>query len=128
MAARKLMCSSSAPARPGSPAPYPQPRAVHFDHEVARLLADAGLAEQIRRLTEPADIYEWRNGEGQTLLRFDWSGPGPSGWPTASMFYQPALEDTLSQAAAATAGLSVLRGYEAVQLTEAADHVAITAE
>lgn len=110
------------------PAPYPQPRAVHFDHEVARLLADAGLAEQIRRLTEPADIYEWRNGEGQTLLRFDWSGPGPSGWPTASMFYQPALEDTLSQAAAATAGLSVLRGYEAVQLTEAADHVAITAE
>ena len=26
------------------PEPFPQPRAAHFDDEVARLLADAGLA------------------------------------------------------------------------------------
>ncbi len=109
------------------PAPYPQPRAVHFDDEVARLLADAGLASQIGQLTEPADIYEWRNAEQQTLLRFNWSGTGPSGWPAASMFHQPALEDALMQAAATTGGLSVLRGCEAVQLAEGDDQVEITA-
>lgn len=109
------------------PAPYPRPRAVHFDDEVARLLAGAGLAGQIGGLTEPADIYEWRNGRGQTLLRFDWSGTGPSGWPTASMFHQPDLEVALTAAAAATEGLTVLRGYEAIQLTQAEDHVVIVA-
>jgi 2-polyprenyl-6-methoxyphenol hydroxylase-like FAD-dependent oxidoreductase len=76
--------------------PYPQPRAVHFDDEVARLLAGAGLADQLERLTDPADIYEWRNGREQTLLRFDWTGIGPSGWPMASMFNQPALEEALA--------------------------------
>jgi 2-polyprenyl-6-methoxyphenol hydroxylase-like FAD-dependent oxidoreductase len=107
--------------------PYPQPRAVHFDDEVARLLADAGLAGELRRLTDPADIYEWRNGKEQTLLRFDWSGTGPSGWPMASMFNQPALEEALGAAAGRAAGggaagrLTVLRGYEAVQLRQA-DH------
>jgi flavoprotein hydroxylase len=107
------------------PEPYAQPRAVHFDDEVARLLADTGIGEQIPQLTEPADVYEWRNGDQQTLLRFDWSGTGPSGWPTASMFHQPDLEVALAAEAAATDGLSVLRGYEAVGLTEAAGGVQV---
>jgi 2-polyprenyl-6-methoxyphenol hydroxylase-like FAD-dependent oxidoreductase len=110
--------------------PYPQPRAVHFDDEVARVLADAGLAGELARLTDPADIYEWRNGREQTLLRFDWSGTGPSGWPMASMFNQPALEDALARAAdspAGAGGLTVLRGYEAVQLRPADDAVEVVA-
>jgi 2-polyprenyl-6-methoxyphenol hydroxylase-like FAD-dependent oxidoreductase len=109
------------------PAPYPRPRAVHFDDEVARLLADAGIAGQIAELSEPADIYEWRNGSQQTLLHFDWSGTGPSGWPTASMMHQPALEDALTRAAVATDGLTVLRGYEAVGLTETTEQVDLVA-
>jgi 2-polyprenyl-6-methoxyphenol hydroxylase-like FAD-dependent oxidoreductase len=108
------------------PKPYTEPRAVHFDDEIARLLADAGIGGQIPRLSEPADIYEWRNGAEQTLLRFDWSGTGPSGWPVASMFHQPALESALAAAAAAS-GLTVLRGYEAVQLTETPGSVEIVA-
>jgi flavoprotein hydroxylase len=110
------------------PRPYAEPRAVHFDDEVARLLADAGIAEQIPRLSEPADIYEWRNGAQQTLLHFDWSGIGPSGWPFASMCHQPALESALAEAAAAAGGLTVLRGYEAVQLTETPGSVEIVAQ
>lgn len=107
--------------------PYAEPRAVHFDDEIARLLADAGIAGQIPQLSEPADIYEWRNAAQQTLLRFDWSGIGPSGWPIASMFHQPALEDALTAAADSVDGLTVLRGYEAVQLTETPDSVTIVA-
>ena len=39
------------------PVPYPLPRAVHFDHEVARILQAAGLGEELPLLTEP-DTYE----------------------------------------------------------------------
>ena len=39
------------------PVPYPLPRAVHFDHEVARILQSAGLGEELPLLTEP-DTYE----------------------------------------------------------------------
>jgi 2-polyprenyl-6-methoxyphenol hydroxylase-like FAD-dependent oxidoreductase len=108
------------------PAPYPQPRAVHFDDEVARLLADAGLSGQLAELTQPADVYEWRNGTGQTLLRFDWSGTGPSGWPAASMFHQPALEEALAAQAEAD-NVTVLRGHQVVALTETHDHVEVIA-
>jgi len=74
------------------PRPYPRPRAVHFDDETARVLAEAGVGEAIRTLGEQAAIYEWRNAAGQCLLKFDWSGAGPSGWPVATMFHQPDLE------------------------------------
>lgn len=107
------------------PQPYAEPRAVHFDDEVARLLADAGIADHLSQLSEPADVYDWQNAAGRTLLHFDWSGIGRSAWPIASMFHQPALEDALAAAADATDGLSVLRGHEAVQLTETASAVEI---
>jgi flavoprotein hydroxylase len=43
------------------------------------------------------------------------------------MVHQPALEGALTEAAATANGLRVLRGYEAIQLTEAADRVEIVA-
>ena len=106
---------------------YGLPRAVHFDDEVARLLAGAGLSEDLPSVTEPADFYEWRNAQGQTLLRFDWSQPGPSGWPTASMFSQPDLERLLAQRVAEEPLITVRRGEEVVQLTEEGDVVRLTA-
>ena len=47
------------------PEPYPLPRAVHFDHEVARILQAAGVIDALRPRTEPASIYEWRNAAGE---------------------------------------------------------------
>ena len=43
------------------PEAYPLPRAVHFDHEVGRILQSCGVGPQLRELSEPADIYEWRH-------------------------------------------------------------------
>ena len=74
------------------PEPYPLPRAVHFDHEVGRIFQSAGIGTELAEISEPADIYEWRNGDGTTLLRLGRVGPGPSGWPLSSMFHQPSLE------------------------------------
>ncbi|MFD5625212.1 bifunctional 3-(3-hydroxy-phenyl)propionate/3-hydroxycinnamic acid hydroxylase [Streptomyces sp. NPDC127072] len=109
------------------PAPYSRPRAVHFDDEVARLLADAGIGADLARLTEPADTYEWRNAAGETLLAFDWSGVGPSGWPVASMMYQPHLEEALATAAESHPGVALVRGFTAVALDEHAESVVVTA-
>ncbi|MEU0227244.1 bifunctional 3-(3-hydroxy-phenyl)propionate/3-hydroxycinnamic acid hydroxylase [Streptomyces sp. NPDC006284] len=109
------------------PTAYGRPRAVHFDDEVARLLADAGVGKELARLAEPADTYEWRNAAGQTLLAFDWSGSGPSGWPVASMMYQPDLEEVLAAAADALPGIRLLRGRTAVALEETGEAVTVTA-
>jgi len=75
---------------------YPRPRAVHYDDEVARIFQAAGVAEDLARVVDPSTTYEWRNAKGETLLLFDWSGLGPSGWPTSTMFAQPDLETVLS--------------------------------
>jgi flavoprotein hydroxylase len=108
------------------PEPYPRPRAVHFDDEVARLLADAGIGAALSGLTELADTYEWRDAAGRTLLSFDWSGVGPSGWPTASMFHQPTLEAALARAAEEHPAITVLRGHEAVDLAAGPDADTVT--
>ena len=80
------------------PQPYPLPRAVHLDHEVARIFQSAGIGNELEAITEPADVYEWRNAEGTTLLRFGRVGSGASGWPVSQMFHQPALEAALERA------------------------------
>ena len=66
-------------------APYPLPRAVHYDHEVARIFQACGVAEQCSKIAEPAEVYEFRNADGDTLLRFGRVGNGVSGWPQSSI-------------------------------------------
>ena len=94
--------------------PYPLPRAVHFDDETARILQACGLGEDLPALSEPATTYEWSNGEGVPLLRFETPAQGRQGWPSANMFNQPDLEARLFDRIAATEGLSLLWGHAAV--------------
>src|SRR5438093_625826 len=61
------------------PAAYPLPRAVHFDHEVGRILQAAGVADGLVGMTEVGDVYEWRNAAGETLLRFSSQATSRSG-------------------------------------------------
>ncbi|MEU8477116.1 bifunctional 3-(3-hydroxy-phenyl)propionate/3-hydroxycinnamic acid hydroxylase [Streptomyces hygroscopicus] len=109
------------------PSPYDLPRAVHFDHEIGRIFQAAGVGEQVRAVTDPVpDHYEWRNHAGEALVRIDWSGLGPSGWPTASFFCQPQLEAVLAEAAENLPAVTVRRGCEAVGLVHDEDHVRLT--
>lgn len=109
------------------PEAYPLPRAVHFDHEVARILQGAGVMEALAGRTEAATIYEWRNAAGQVLLRFGRErGTGLCGWPESTMFCQPDLEGILDARARSFANVSVHRGIEVVALSETADGVALT--
>lgn len=99
------------------PDPYPLPRAAHFDHEIARIFQAGGVGEEMRAVTDPVpDHYEWRNAAGEPLVRIDWSGNGPSGWPTANFFSQPELEAVLAKAAESQASVTVRRGCEVMDL------------
>ena len=108
------------------PAPYRLPRAVHFDDEVGRLLQSCGIGEEARALSEPAEVYEWRNAAGTTLLRFGRIGTGASGWPFSSMFCQPELEAAIEARADSLAGLEVRRGVavEALHQSDDQGHLA----
>jgi 2-polyprenyl-6-methoxyphenol hydroxylase-like FAD-dependent oxidoreductase len=107
------------------PEPYPLPRAVHFDHEVGRIFQSCGIGEELRRASDPADIYEWRNATGTTLLRFGRAGDGPSGWPASSMFNQPEIEQLLHRRAC-EARIDVRRGVEVTGLKQGDDRVVVS--
>jgi 2-polyprenyl-6-methoxyphenol hydroxylase-like FAD-dependent oxidoreductase len=103
-------------------APYPRPRAVHYDDEVARIFQHAGIAEQLAAITEPATTYEWKNADGRTLLMLDRREAGPSGWPAATMFTQPELERLLDETAKSVASVSVHQGFEVTEVEDLGDH------
>jgi flavoprotein hydroxylase len=96
--------------------PYPLPRAVHFDDETARILQACGIGAELPELIEPATTYEWRNGEGVPLLRFEMPLSGRQGWPSANMFNQPDLEARLRAKVAACACTSLRCGQSALDV------------
>jgi flavoprotein hydroxylase len=109
------------------PVPYPLPRAVHLDHEVARILQAAGLGDDLAKLTEPADTYEWRNAAGETLLVIESKGESLSDWPEANMFAQPDLERALDRRVRALPSVTVQRGREVVDISCGPHEVSLVA-
>lgn len=107
-------------------APYPLPRAVHYDHETARILQSCGLGSELDALSERADVYEWQNARGDVLLRFFSPGIGPSGWPYSNMFWQPDLEAKIENAVLAQRSVTVRRGWQVEDLIQTADEVTLT--
>ena len=108
------------------PHPYPLPRAAHFDGEIFRIFADMGLAGEVQAISlSVPDHYEWRNAAGETLVRMDWSGVGPAGWPTANFFSQPHLEDVLVQGIAQLPNVTLLRDAEVVGIEDRDDDVRV---
>ncbi|MET8873215.1 bifunctional 3-(3-hydroxy-phenyl)propionate/3-hydroxycinnamic acid hydroxylase [Nocardia sp. NPDC004604] len=110
------------------PEPYPLPRAVHFDDEIGRVFQSMDLADEIKAVTEPVpDFYEWRNAAGDALLRIDWSGTGPNGWPTANFFSQPQLEQVLARAVDSMSTVELARGLDVIGIEEHEDRVVVSA-
>lgn len=108
--------------------PYGLPRAVHFDHEIARVFKTVGLDSRTNPIIEPYDdFYRWVNADKETLLDLPWKGIGPSGWSTANFFSQPQLEEELDSYVRQSPNIQVVRGWEVQELTEDADGVSVTA-
>ncbi|KFG92316.1 hypothetical protein GQ56_0138095 [Burkholderia paludis] len=97
---------------------YPLPRAVHYDHEIARLFQASGVMDDIKPITEIADRYQWLNARDEILMDFDWSGPGPSGWPVSNLFSQPQLERVLDTHVRRLPNVTVRTGWSALALQQ----------
>lgn len=100
------------------PQPYGLPRAIVFDHEIARTFQALGISEQLQAIIEVNDYYEWRNAAGRTLLKFHTGATAPSGWPASVNFCQPQLEDILDQKLRTLSNVTTFRGWEAIELEE----------
>ena len=108
---------------------YPLPRACTIDHEIIRLLQDAGLADEFKPLLDPVigpdRPYRFLDQQGETLLQIDWNRPGASGWAQANGFFQPELERMLVRRLEALPRVTISRGWELIELDQTADAVAL---
>lgn len=90
---------------------FPQPRAVHLDDEVFRILARLGLADEFAAISRPARGLRLVTESLDLIAEFPRrTESGVHGFPAASMFDQPELERLLRDAVAQRADLVTLRG------------------
>jgi 3-(3-hydroxy-phenyl)propionate hydroxylase len=75
---------------------YPQPRAVHLDDEIYRLIAGLGIADEFAAISRPAQGLQLRDRNMRIMAEFhrDCAESG-NGFPQANMFDQPELEALL---------------------------------
>ena len=75
---------------------FPQPRAVHLDDEVYRVLARMGVAEQFAAISWPCHGLRLLGRDRRVLAEFGrGTATGRHGYPEANMFDQPVLEGIL---------------------------------
>ncbi len=72
------------------------PRAVHLDHEIARVLQEVGVMDRLLPTMSPATEYRFENASGELLVHLVMEpGGARSGWEASYMFVQPELERIL---------------------------------
>lgn len=78
------------------PQVYPQPRAVHLDDEIYRILARLGVAEDFAAISRPARGLRLVDRDLSVLAEFQRdTALTRNGFPAANMFDQPELEELL---------------------------------
>ncbi|WP_438391959.1 bifunctional 3-(3-hydroxy-phenyl)propionate/3-hydroxycinnamic acid hydroxylase MhpA [Caballeronia sp. DA-9] len=106
---------------------YGRPRAVTFDHEIARILATLGIdSEHDPAITYHDELYYWKNTEGENLQIVDWQSQSASGWRVRYWFNQPDLEARLTQIVDSLPNVTQLRGWESAALCQDAEGVDLT--
>jgi hypothetical protein len=74
----------------------PQPRAVHLDDEIYRVVARLGLGDEFAAISRPCRGLRLVDRTGGVLAEFQrGAGHGRHGYPEANMFDQPELEAIL---------------------------------
>ena len=75
---------------------FPQPRAVHLDDEIYRILVRLGIAEEFAAVSRPTRGLQLIDRNHRVFAVFDRAGGhGRHGHPQANMFDQPELEHLL---------------------------------
>ncbi|OZC45885.1 3-(3-hydroxyphenyl)propionate hydroxylase [Rhodococcus sp. 06-621-2] len=106
---------------------YPQPRAVHMDDEVYRILGGLGLAEEFAAISRPARGLQLVDRRLTTLAVFDRDPDRrPHGFPQANMFDQPDLEYLMRSRLSSLAGVHMAGGCTVVDVANRRDHCVVT--
>jgi len=101
------------------PSIYPLPRAIAYDHEIARILNKLGLHETMQPLVAIPGAYQWRDDAGELLFELNWADQTSiSGFPASYLFSQPDLESVLDQTARDHPQITMLRGVEVDRCTQ----------
>jgi len=78
------------------PGVYPQPRAVHLDDEIYRVIARLGIADEFAAISRPTLGLRLLDNHSNVLAEFDRdTSRSRNGFPQANMFDQPELEALL---------------------------------
>lgn len=98
---------------------YALPRAVTYDHEIARIFATLGIDSE----TDPAisyhdELYYWKTKDRQNLQIVDWQSQSASGWRVRYWFNQPMMEKRLLAIAATLPNVTLMRGWQGIALEQ----------
>ncbi|MGW2486513.1 bifunctional 3-(3-hydroxy-phenyl)propionate/3-hydroxycinnamic acid hydroxylase MhpA [Streptomyces sp. NPDC001606] len=100
---------------------FPQPRAVHLDDEVYRILARLGIREEFAAISRPCPGLRLVDSRLRPLAEFRRDlGTGVHGYPAANMYDQPDLEAILRANLARHPGVTVRGHTEVTGLTQPA--------
>ena len=103
---------------------YGRPRAVTYDHEIARILATLGIdSENDSAINYHDELYYWKDVNGENLQIVDWQSTSASGWRVRYWFNQPDLEVRLTKIADTLPNITQLRGWQGVALSQDAEGV-----
>lgn len=106
---------------------YGRPRAVTYDHEIARVLATLGIdSENDPAISYHDELYYWKDAQGENLQIVDWQSTSASGWRVRYWFNQPDLEVRLTHIASTLPSVTQHRGWQGVALVQDAEGVNLT--
>ena len=106
---------------------YDRPRAVTYDHEIARILAVLGIdSENDPSINFHDELYYWKDANRENLQIVDWQSQSASGWRVRYWFNQPQLEGRLRGIAAQYPNITTIRGFDGTDLVQDADSATLT--
>ena len=100
---------------------YALPRAVTYDHEIARIFATLGIdSENDPAISHHDELYYWKNSDRQNLQIVDWQSQSASGWRVRYWFNQAMMEKRLLAIDATLPNVRLRRGWHGSGLEQAA--------
>jgi 3-(3-hydroxy-phenyl)propionate hydroxylase len=98
---------------------YALPRAVTYDHEIARIFATLGIdSENDPAISYHDELYYWKNRDRHDIQIVDWQSQSASGWRVRYWFNQPMMEQRLLSIAATLPEITLLRGWQGIGLDQ----------
>ncbi|AVW91094.1 bifunctional 3-(3-hydroxy-phenyl)propionate/3-hydroxycinnamic acid hydroxylase MhpA [Celeribacter baekdonensis] len=106
---------------------YELPRAVTYDHEIARILATLGMnSEDDPSISYHDELYYWQNADRENIQIVDWQSQSASGWRVRYWFNQPMMENRFLDIAGKMDNITLLRGWVGETMEQDDEGVTLT--